>query len=208
TGPYAAGKEKYGFEGLVTPVINGKPFYQAYLIVRKDSPFRTLMDLKGHTFAFTDPDSNTGALVPRYWLSQLGQTPDTFFNAVIFTHSHDNSIMAVAKSMVDGACVGSPFWDYFQARNPVYTSRTRIIKKSEWFGGPPLVAAKHLSVGLKSKIRHLLVEMNDDPDGKNILDKLRIDSFRPTEEPWYATVNQMKRDIKNAGLEGQHVEKH
>ncbi|NOY68515.1 MAG: PhnD/SsuA/transferrin family substrate-binding protein, partial [Deltaproteobacteria bacterium] len=29
TGPYAAGKEKYGFEGLVTPVINGKPFYQA-----------------------------------------------------------------------------------------------------------------------------------------------------------------------------------
>jgi len=37
SGPYATGKEKYGFELLATPQVLGSHFYHAYLIVNKNS---------------------------------------------------------------------------------------------------------------------------------------------------------------------------
>ena len=42
TGPYASGRERYGFEALATPIVRGEPYYQSYLIVNRDSPFQRL----------------------------------------------------------------------------------------------------------------------------------------------------------------------
>jgi phosphonate transport system substrate-binding protein len=103
TGPFAASREKFGFEALATPQVRGQPFYQSYLIVPKDSPYQSLEDLRGRVFAFTDPDSNTGAMVPRFWLAEVGETPESFFSKTTFTCSHDNSILAVAKGPSDEA---------------------------------------------------------------------------------------------------------
>ena len=114
TGPYVAGREKFGFEAVAAPVLRGRPFYQAYLIVHKDSDYQSLPDLHGKVFAFTDPQSNTGAMVPRYWLSLDGFRPEDFFRSYTYTYSHDNSILAVARKMADGATVFGHIWDYYQ----------------------------------------------------------------------------------------------
>ena len=105
SGPYASGRKKYGFEALAVPVVGGKHLYESYLIVNRNSPYQRLENLRSRVFAFTDPDSNTGKLVPTYWLQQQGETAESFFGKIIYTYSHDNSIMAVAKSLVDGAAV-------------------------------------------------------------------------------------------------------
>ncbi|NIS18195.1 MAG: phosphate/phosphite/phosphonate ABC transporter substrate-binding protein, partial [candidate division Zixibacteria bacterium] len=153
SGPYAIGKEKYSLEAMAIPQVRGSYLYQSYLIVNKNSPFQKLDDLKGRTFAFTDPESNTGKLVPKYWLRQKGETPETFFRKTIYTYSHDNSIMAVGKALVDGAAVHGQIWEYYNHRNPVFTSKTRIIKKSEPFGNPPVVAPARMPNQMKDRIR-------------------------------------------------------
>ena len=191
TGPYAAGKYVYGFEGIATPVVRGKPYYQSYLLVNRRSPFSTLADLRGKTFAFTDPESNTGALVPTYWLYEIGQTPAAFFRKVNYTYSHDNSIMAVARSLVDGATVDGHKWEYYNRHNPVHTARTRVIRKSEALGSPPLVAATRLPDGLKADIRHIMHSMHKDPEGGRILEKLMIERFVEPREEWYEPVRRM-----------------
>ena len=191
TGPYAASRDKYGFEALATPQVRGQPFYQSYLIVPKDSPHQKLEDLKGRVFAFTDPDSNTGAMVPRFWLAEVGETPESFFSRTIFTYSHDNSIMAVAKGMVDAAAVDGHQWEYFERFSPAYTSKTRVIRKSQPFGGPPLVASGRLKDDVRSKIRELMLSMHTDPEGKRILDNLLIDRFVAPQEEWYQSVGAM-----------------
>ena len=191
TGPYAASRDKYGFEALATPQVRGQPFYQSYLIVSKDSPHQKLEDLKGRVFAFTDPDSNTGAMVPRFWLAEAGETPESFFSKTIFTYSHDNSIMAVAKGMVDAAAVDGHQWEYFERFSPAYTSRTRVIRKSQPFGSPPLVASGRLNDDVRSKIRELMLSMHTDPEGKRILDNLLIDRFVAPREEWYQSAGAM-----------------
>ena len=199
SGPYAVSKEKFGFEALATPIVRGIPFYHSYLIVNKDSPFQKIEELRDHVFAFTDPKSNTGALVPSFWLAEMGETPESFFSSVNYTYSHDNSIMAVAKALVDGATVDGHIWEYYNVRKPIYTSRTRVIKKSQPFGSPPLVASVYLPAKLKEKIRQTLFNMHQEPDGRRILRDLMIDRFVAPREIWYETVRNIEQKVHAAG---------
>jgi len=193
SGPYATGKDRCGFHALAVPQINGKHLYHSYLIVNKESPYKEFSDLKGKIFAFTDPDSNTGRLVPAYWLSLQGETPENYFGKTTYTYSHDNSIMAVAMELVDGAAVHGQIWEYYNARNPVYTSKTRVIKKSIGFGNPLLVAARQLPSRTKKDISELLFVMHQDRKGKKILDELMIDRFIAPDDQWYKPILAMKQ---------------
>lgn len=195
TGPYASGRERYGFEALATPIVRGKPYYQSYLIVNKDSSFQKLEDLRGRKFAFTDPQSNTGALIPTYWLSELGENPESYFQSVNFTYSHDNSILAVAKSLVDGATVDSHIWEFYNRKDPTYTSKTRVIKKSVPFGSPPFVTASSLPEELKNKVRDILLNLHTEKAGQEILSELLIDHFAPVQEKWYESVRAIKQKV-------------
>lgn len=196
SGPYANEQEKYEFEGLATPIVRGKPYYQSYLIVQKNSSYDSLEDLRGKIFAFTDPDSNTGTLVPRFWLFQLNETPATFFNRTTYTYSHDNSILAVAKGLVDGATIDGHKWEFYNAKNPYFTSKTRVIKKSDLFGSPPLVASSFLKPQLKSSIQKVILTMHKSENGKKILDNLIIDRFELPQEEWYKNVQFMYSKVR------------
>jgi len=192
SGPYVSGKAAYGFEALAMPVVRGSYPYRSYLIVNKNSAFQKLEDLRGATFAFSDPESNTGKLVPTYWLRQQRETPESFFAKTIYTYSHDNSIMAVAMSLVDAAAVNGQVWEYYHHRKPVFTSQTRVIKKSRFFGNPPVVASSHMPQAMRQHIRRILFAMHQDPEGKKILDELLIDRFIAPMEQCYLPILAMK----------------
>jgi phosphonate transport system substrate-binding protein len=195
SGPYIAGKDKCGFDLLVTPEVRGSHFYYSYLIVNKNSPFKGLHDLKGLVFAFSDPDSLTGKLVPAYWLSEMHERPRTFFRKVIYTYSHDNSILAVARGLVDGAAVDGLVWEYYQHSDPALTSATRVVCKWGPYGIPPLVASGMISLDLKDRVRKILLTMNEDPKGRQILKNLLIDRFIIPEEKWYDSVRELERRV-------------
>ena len=207
SGPYTAGKKLYDFELIATPQVQKNHFYQSYLIVNKASQFNRIEDLKGRVFAFTDPDSNTGKLVPTYWLFEMGEQPETYFSKTIYTYSHDNSILAVAKALVDGAAIDGLIWEYYHQKNPVFTSRTRIVRKSEHYGIPPIVASKHLSSELKDRIRQLFFFMHDDPKGQKILAELMIDRFIAPRDEWYDSIRQMELKIALMGKKKSEISK-
>ena len=199
SGPYVVGKEKHGFELLATAEVQNSHFYHSYLIVNKNSRYQDLADLRGHVFAFTDPDSNTGKLVPTFWLSQMNEKPETFFSKTIYTYSHDNAILAVAKGLVDGAAVDSLIWEYYQRKNSVFTSETRVIRKSEAYGIPPLVASQSLSPELKGYIRQALFHMHEDPKGKQIIKELMIDRFVSPRDEWYDSIREIQFKLASLG---------
>jgi len=195
SGPYVVGKEKYGFQLVATPEVQNSHFYHSYLIVNKASQFQNLEDLRGQVFAFTDPDSNSGKLVPTYWLWQMGETAETFFEKTIYTYSHDNAILAVAKGLVDGAAVDGLIWEYYNNKNPIFTSKTRIIRKSEPYGIPPMVASNSIPSELMTKIRRLLFSMHQDTQGKAILKELMIDKFIVPKDKWYDSIRKINLEL-------------
>ena len=113
----------------------------------------------------------------------------------IYTHSHDNSIKAVAMSLVDGAAVNGQVWEYYHDRNPIFTAKTRVIRKSEPFGNPPVVASSRLPSQMKERMRDLLFNMHQDPQGKKILNKLMIDRFIAPIEESYDPILAMNKNM-------------
>jgi len=192
SGPYVKDKAKFGAELLVAPQSYGQPFYNAYIIVNKDSPIKDLAGLKGKKFAFTDPKSNTGKIVPTYMVGkEFNTTPEKFFGEVIYTHSHDKSMEAVAKNMVDGASIDSLIYDYAAKKNPVNTQHTRIIRKSPAYGIPPVIVKKDMDPALKAALRKAFLGMHEDPAGKAILDGIMVDKFILPRDADYNSVRDM-----------------
>jgi len=178
-------------ELLVAPVVNGSPVYYSYIITAAQAPIREIEGLRGKVFAFTDSLSNTGYLAPRYLLLKRNETVEGFFRKTIFTHSHDRSVEAVVKGLVDGAAVDSLVYDALAEAEPQLIAQLRIIDKSPPFGIPPVVVPKELSSNLKLQIQGILLAMHDDPEGREILRRLKIDRFIPVEDSLYDSVREM-----------------
>ena len=197
SGPYVEGNEEFGLELLAAPQANGETVYYSYIIVRKDSPYQRFEDLRGRKFAFTDPLSNTGKLVPTYMLAQIGETPETFFKEIIFTTSHDKSIKAVSYGIVDGAAVDSLIWEYLNSSTPESTAKTRILEKSSPYAIPPVVVPAGLDNTLKLQLKKALLNAHLDPRGKEILHKMNIDKFVVIDDKSYDSIRKMQDWLKN-----------
>ncbi len=200
SGPYVRDREKFGVELLVAPQSYGKPFYHAYIIAPLDSKAKSLADLRGKTFAFTDPKSNTGKIVPTYMVGkEFNATPEQFFGSVKFTFSHDKSIEAVAKKEVEGASVDSLIYDYLAAKSPTYTKLTKILEKSPPYGIPPVVTTKATDAALKAKVKDAFLKMHQAPKGKAILSGIMVDKFIVPKDKDYDSVREMEKWLaKNA----------
>lgn len=182
------------FSLLATPLFNGRPFYRAYLIVPEaDKSTRGLANLKNKVFAYTDPYSNVGFLVPRYQLKQSGIDPDRFFKRTFFTHSQRKSIEAVAVGVADAASVNSYIWETMNAQAPVLTGRTRIVERSEEFGFPPFVAHRSLPKSDFLRLQQALFEMSEDKVGRAVLEKMNLNGFVKPEADNYRRVEAVVR---------------
>lgn len=98
--------------------------YHSVVVVKADSPYKKLEDLKGKSFGFADPDSTSGFLVPnQVFKKQFGGTPDNkynnFFSSVTFSGGHEQDVLGVLNGQFEGAVTwASMIGDY----NTGYTS--------------------------------------------------------------------------------------
>ncbi len=189
--PYVLDHARFGLELLVAPLVYDTPVYYSYVIVPRDSPVQRFEELRGKRYAFSDPLSNSGHLVPSYRLARLGETPDRFFRRTIFTYSHSGSVEAVAVRFVDGASVDSYVYDYLAATNPRLTAKTRIIERSPPHGITPVVVRADLDGALKARLRTVFLEMEHDPKGREILSQMMITRFVTVADPLYDSIRQM-----------------
>src|SRR5215813_8062720 len=81
---------------------NGSLGYRSCLVVHADSDMFSPEDMGGKTFAFNDPNSTSGYLVPSaFFMMEMGVDPKKYFSKVTFSGSHEASILAVANKKVD-----------------------------------------------------------------------------------------------------------
>jgi phosphonate transport system substrate-binding protein len=196
---YLEGQEQFGMNLLLAPQVNGDVVYYSYLIVPSGSGARSLAELRGKRFAFSDPLSNTGRLAPEYELHLAGETPNAFFASHEYTGSHDNSILAVADGLADGAAVDSLVYEYIVARTPEIGRRTKIIAKWGPYGIPPLVTSPSLSPDLREKVRTALLEMDQSDEGRTALAALGVDRFVTIDDHAYDSIRDMMATLREAG---------
>lgn len=164
----------------------GQSAYQSVILARKDSGIHSLADLKGHTFAFVDPSSASGHLFPKAGLEQAGFAPDSLFKRVIFSGSHDASILAVENKKVDAAAVADRIFASAVAKGVVKQDDFEIVWNSKPIPESPMVWRKALDPELKKKVADALASIKDVPWG----DQGVLNGFQPTTDASYDVVRE------------------
>ncbi|MFJ2486353.1 phosphonate ABC transporter substrate-binding protein [Pseudomonas sp. NPDC087639] len=164
----------------------GQSAYKSVILARKDSGIHSLADLKGHTFAFVDPSSASGHLFPKAGLEQAGFAPDGLFKRVIFSGSHDASILAVENKKVDAAAVADRIFASAVAKGVVKQDDFEVVWSSKPIPESPMVWRKALDPELKQKIAAALASIKDVPWG----DQGVLNGFQPTTDAAYDVVRE------------------
>ncbi|AEI41154.1 phosphate/phosphite/phosphonate ABC transporter substrate-binding protein [Paenibacillus mucilaginosus] len=135
---YVEAHERYNVKAVVTQLINGKPFYYAYMIAPSDSPYATLDDVikdsKNVRFAFGDISSTSGSLIPGIALKKAGvfETQQKHqFKSVTYTGDHLATALAVQNKTQDVGAIDSAYFNRLVKDGKVDGTKIKQIWQSE-----------------------------------------------------------------------------
>lgn len=185
---------------VATPSWHGKPLYQSYLIAPADSQAERWEDLKGDIHAFSDPDSNSGYLVTRALLAENGLRPEGFFARHFYTYGHRNVIRAVGSGLAQSGSVDGYVWDVMRQIEPKLVDQTRIVRRSEWLGFPPVASPKARAEDPRiARLKEALTTMNRHEEGRKVLALLRLDGFVATEPTLFDSIAAKVEAVRRLG---------
>lgn len=192
---YTIGQIDGNVIGIAAPEVQGKPLYRSYVIAKKGGAIQSFDDLRGRTFAFTDPLSFSGRLAVLGELKARNLTLDTFFSRTYFTYSHDYSIKAVSKGTVDAAAVDSLIFDQMKHEDRSEVKNLEVVYQSDWVGAPPIVVPAKSSPVFRDNLTNILLRMDQTREGKEVLKALQIDRYSSIDRSQYRSILDMASKV-------------
>ena len=194
---YTVLKDKKNAKLLVVPVVSGASIYYADIITLKDKKFTSLIDFKEKIFAFTDPGSTSGAISPTYTILKSGYDINSFFQNLIYTYDHGESIEAVLNGFVDGASVDSLVYTQYAKKHPKEIKGLKVIERLGPYTISPIVVRENLDDKSFRSLQKLFIGMDKTKIGKEILSHLNIDRFEKPSNQSYDKIYEMQNYIKS-----------
>jgi phosphonate transport system substrate-binding protein len=172
--------------------------YRSFIIVKADSPYQTVADLKGKSLALVNATSTSGNLIPTVELGrQLNSKLKQHFKSVFYAGSHTAAALAVLQGRADAAAVADVTLDWAVDKKEFDGKAFRIIWKSSLLPLDPFAWRKDLlSASLREKIAAALLELNGTPEGQDFLKKTRSERVDRVADKAYDGVRLVMRDHK------------
>ena len=144
----------------------GKPdTYWASLVTWKGSGIKTVADIKGKSFAFSDPASTSGHLFPAYGLSKAGIDPDKDIKA-IYAGSHTSSFEALYNHKVQAGELNSEQLESAKQRGHYTEGDIIFLWKSAPIPTDAISVRADLPAGFKKRLTAILqhLDLHDLPE--------------------------------------------
>ncbi len=126
--------------------------YKVAAMVRADSPYKVLADLKGKRVAHVAPSSNSGHLAPLVLFPPQGLKPNDDYKPLM-SGGHDKSVLGVMRGDYDMAPVASDILERMIGRGEVKGAEVRLIFESQVFPTASFSIAHDLKPDLAKAIR-------------------------------------------------------
>lgn len=181
------------------PILSGieykgsRTFYGA-IIVRKDSPYRKISDLKDKKIAFVDKKS-TMHLVPLYMLVNDGVTPQRMAK-YDFLGKHENVALAVLAGEYDAGALKDETFEKYQSRG------LRLLAKTPPISEHVFVASAKLPGKTVETIRRAMFDLKKTDDGRAIMAPIKdhLTGMVPAEDKEYNQLRKMIKVLTKAGI--------
>lgn len=157
---------------------DGKNVYKTAIIVRADSGIKTMKDINGRSFAFTDPYSMSGYLMPLYLFNENGVKPAK----TVFAGGSSEVVEMVYSGKVDAGAI------YYAEHDPdgrIHDARAKLVDKypdmvdkvaiialSPPIPTTPVVFRKGLMPDVVKKLEGAFIALNQDQEAIGLLYKM------------------------------------
>ena len=188
---YVEAADRANAEALVMEVSeDGSKGYHGVIITKKGSDIKTMEDAKGKTWAFTDPNSTSGTLVPTvYFVKTMKIDPEKYFSKVIYSGSHEASILAIKGGKVDIASTNDLDLARGNGKGWQTDKDFQIVWTSELIPGSPMACRKDLPDTLKTALKEAFLSYQDQEG----LKMLKLQGYAAADD---ATYNPIREQIE------------
>ena len=178
---------------------SGRPIYYADVIVHRESPWNSFLDLRGRSWACNEPLSHSGYGMARYHLVELGETRG-FFGRVIESGSHGASMRLVADRQADGAAIDSQVLAVALRDDPRLARSLRVVEALGPSSIPPMAVSLRVPPPLRRQITTIVTTLHDDPAVRARLALGLVRRFVAVEPASYDDVRFMRDACEAAGF--------
>ncbi|MBA4423651.1 MAG: phosphonate ABC transporter substrate-binding protein [Syntrophus sp. (in: bacteria)] len=166
---YLEAHAKYGAVSILKPKrVDGTTSYRSVIITKKDSPVKTLAELKGKSVAFASSKSTSGNLMPRYLLANARIHLSDLSDFANYDY-HDSVVKAVLKGRYTAGAVRDSVAKKYMKLG------LAVIAESESIPMGPLVAGPGTPYAVIENIKKALLGLERDADGQGALKRLDED---------------------------------
>ena len=186
---------KLGVEPIARPLwLDGTSTYHGYIFVRKNSNIRNVAAMRGKTVALVEKATTAGYVFPIAYFRENGVTDiNAYFKEYYFTGSHDAAIRTVLKGEADIGTAKNTIFDILARQDSRVKKELLILAESPKVPSNGLGMGKNVNSEIKNRLRNVLLEMNQDPDGKAILREFGAIRFIKTVKEDYTPVFDIAR---------------
>jgi phosphonate transport system substrate-binding protein len=177
----------------------GRPIYFSDVIVHRDSPFRSFLDLRGRSWAYNEPLSHSGYGITRYHLVTLGETKG-FFGEVVEAGFHQEAVRMVARGEVDGSAIDSQVLALEFRDHPELAERLRVVESLGPSTIQPMAVSRRVPEDLREAIRDVLLTMAEDRGLRERLGVGLIERFVAVDAASYDDIRRMVAACEAAGF--------
>lgn len=187
--------------------------YHSVVIVKADSPYKKLSDLKGKSFGMADPDSTSGFLIPNQaFKKEFGGSVDDkyngFFKSVTFSGGHEQDVLGVLNGQFEGAVTwASMIGDYntgytsgaftrmIRMDHPDLMKQIRIIWESPLIPNGPILVSNKLDPEFKAKLITAIKKLDTSNHSCFIKAMGGTQHIAPATVADYKNIIEMKREL-------------
>lgn len=180
-------------QAIITSLVDGEPFYRSYIITHADNPWNSLEDLLENPeeidFAFGDPNSTSGSLIPSIELQDRGvyeSQQENDFNSVRNTSSHDATALSVLNKQVDAGAIDSAIYNQLVESGKIDGEQIKTIWESEELFQYPWAVRESIDEETVDKLQEAFLAIED----QVILDAFGASGFTEATTEDYESIRQ------------------
>ncbi len=164
--------------------------YSGVIVSKANGGVKTLAEARGKNFAFVDPQSASGYLLPMvYFAQELKLKPEAFFKNVKFGGSHEANIEAVIEGEIDVAATNDREIEVAIRDGEIKSARDlNVLWRSQPIPTAPLAYRRELPASLKAALRDAVLGFQD----KKALERIGLKGFMPATDAEYEPIRKLE----------------
>ncbi|MDP3237196.1 MAG: phosphate/phosphite/phosphonate ABC transporter substrate-binding protein [Myxococcales bacterium] len=193
---YALAHEQRPLPCLVQMIGDGSATSAGYIVVREDSPIRSVADLPGARFGFVDRASTSGYIYAVKAMLDQGIDPKKHLGPIEFLGNHEAVLLAVLEGRIDAGATYQGSLVSLKRSKDIDPLSFRIIAKTERTPRDILCARPELPEVVRTEIQRLLMVLTvRDRVGRELLSPMSVNGFQPPDDAAYDGVRKVAAEV-------------